>query len=57
MDVDGAGVCGVQEDGLLTHGPGLESGTDDPNGTMSIHMAVSCILICNVLLPEESVLG
>ena len=50
-------MCGVQDGSLLAHGLGLESGTDNPNGAMSLHMAVACILICTVLLPEESVLG
>ena len=55
--MDGAGVRGVQDGGLFAHGPGLKSGTDNPNETMHLHMAVVCILKCTVLLPEESVLG
>ena len=57
LDKDGAGVCGFQGGGVLAHGPGLGSGTDNPNGMMRLHMAVACLLICTVLLPEESVLG
>ena len=57
LEVDRAGVRGGQEGGPLAHGPGLESGTDHPSGAMHLHMANACILICSVLLPEESVLG
>ena len=57
MDRNKAGVWGVQDGVLLAHGPRLESGTDDPNRTMGLHMAIACIRICTLLLPEESVLG
>ena len=37
FDMDGASVRGVQDGGLLAHGPGLEVGTGNPNGTMRLH--------------------
>ena len=39
------------------HGPGLESGSDDPNGgQQALHMTTACMMV-RILLPEESVIG
>ena len=44
LDVDWAGVHGVQDGSLLAQWPGLKSGTETPNRTMRLYMSTACIL-------------